>query len=225
MRYTALVLALVLVGCASQPPPAAPPIAYTPPPKIVVPPDPYADHSPDVVAAIKNNQTPTLQDGIAVLFPYSANQQWTLYCQPLRATEIRLNPDEWTDKDSVVLGDSVRWTIKVGEQAVMVEPLGTSADPNMTSNLIIHTNKRSYHLMLKLGGRPMPAIAWYYPTQVRQADTARQLAQRQAAAEESPAPGPENPPAGAVAPTVGHSTESTPTAAAQAAQPAQRVTE
>jgi type IV secretory pathway VirB9-like protein len=141
-----------------------------------------------VVAAIKNNQTPTLHDGIAVLYPYSANQQWTLYCQPLRATEIRLNPDEWTDKDSVVLGDSVRWTIKVGEQAVMVEPLGTTADPNMTSNLIIHTNKRSYHLMLKLSGRPMPAVAWYYPAQVRQADAARQLAQRQAAAQTADTP-------------------------------------
>jgi type IV secretory pathway VirB9-like protein len=138
-----------------------------------------------VVTAIKNKQTPTLHDGIAVLFPYSANQQWTLYCQPLRATEIRLNPDEFTDKDSVVLGDSVRWTIKVGDQAVMVEPLGTSADPNMTSNLIIHTNKRSYHLMLKLRSQPMPAIAWYYPAQVRQSDAARQLAQRQAAAEEA----------------------------------------
>jgi type IV secretory pathway VirB9-like protein len=118
-----------------------------------------------------------------VLFPYSANQQWTLYCQPLRATEIRLNPDESTDKDSVVLGDAVRWAIKVGEQAVMVEPLGTSADPNMTSNLIIHTNKRSYHLMLKLRSQPMPAIAWYYPAQVRQADADRQQAQREAAAQ------------------------------------------
>jgi type IV secretory pathway VirB9-like protein len=189
MRYSLLALALALVGCASQPPPA-PPIVYTPPPKIVIPPDPYADLSPDVVTAIKNKQTPTLHDGIAVLFPYSANQQWTLYCQPLRATEIRLNPDEWTDKDSVVLGDAVRWAIKVGEQAVMVEPLGTAADPNMTSNLIIHTNKRSYHLMLKLSGRPMPAIAWYYPAQVRQADADRQQAQREAAAQAADTPTP-----------------------------------
>jgi type IV secretory pathway VirB9-like protein len=147
-----------------------------------------------VVTAIKNNQTPTLQDGIAVLFPYSANQQWTLYCQPLRATEIRLNPDEWTDKDSVVLGDATRWAIKVGDQAVMVEPLGTSADPNMTSNLIIHTNKRSYHLMLKLRAKAMSAVGWYYPAQVRQADAARQVAQREAAAQAAdtttPAPTP-----------------------------------
>jgi type IV secretory pathway VirB9-like protein len=209
MRYAGLALVLLLAGCAATPPPA-PPIAYTPPPpEIVIPPDPYADLSPDVVAAIKNKQTPTLEDGIAVLFPYSANEQWTVYCQPLRATEIRLNPDESTDKDSVILGDSVRWVIKVGEQAVMVEPLGTTADPNMTSNLIIHTNKRSYHLMLKLRAKAMGAVGWYYGADVRQADAARQVAQRAAAAQAG-TPAPENPPASAVAPAV-----------AQSAQPAQ----
>jgi len=187
MKYSLLIPALFLVGCASQPP-APPPIVVAAPAKkeITIPPDPFDGLSPDVRAAIESKQTPTLHDGIAVLFPYSANSDWTIYCQPLRATEIRLNADESTDKDNVVIGDSVRWTMKIGTQAVMVEPLGTSADANMTTNLIIHTDKRSYHLMLRLRSKFMPAVQWYYPETVRRLQAARQLAQREAAQASDP---------------------------------------
>jgi type IV secretory pathway VirB9-like protein len=114
-----------------------------------------------------------------------------VYCRPLRATEIRLNADEITDKDDVILGDSVRWGIRVGATAVMVEPLATPADPNMTTNLIIHTNKRSYHLLLRLRSRYMAAVAWYYPSDVKAADEARQIALKQvAAAQDTQAAGP-----------------------------------
>jgi type IV secretion system protein TrbG len=186
-QHCLLAAAIVLAACASQPPPPVQIITKVEPPKkpvIVVPPDPMDGLSPDVRAAIQNHQAPTLPDGIATLFPYTPNQQWTIYCSPLSATEIRLNPDESTDKDSVVLGDSVRWAIKIGTQAVMVEPLGTSADPHMTTNLIIHTNKRSYHLTLRLRPKPMAAIAWYYPDDVRHQQAARQKAQREAAKQE-----------------------------------------
>jgi type IV secretory pathway VirB9-like protein len=176
-------LALIFaVGCASQPPPM-PIVQVAPPPKkeIVIPPDPMAGLAPDVQAAIENHQTPTLHDGIATIYPYSPNQSWTVYCAPLSATEIRLNPDEVADKDSVVLGDSLRWTIKVSRQAIMVEPLGTTADPHMQTNLIIATNRRSYHFVLRLRSKPMTAIAFYYPDDIRQLEAARQLAQAEAA--------------------------------------------
>lgn len=184
-RYSLLAAAIVLAGCASQPPPQIVKVEEPPPKQkeIVIPPDPMDGLSPDERAAILNHATPTLHDGIATLFPYTPNQQWTIYCSPLTATEIRLNSDEWTDKDSVVLGDSVRWAIKIGSQAVMVEPLGTPADPHMMTNLIIHTNKRSYHLQLRMRANPMAAIAWYYPDDVRHQQAARQIAQRQAAAQ------------------------------------------
>ncbi len=184
MRRQLLAAAIVLAGCASQPPPAPVIIVkhdLAPPPRIVVPPDPTANLSPDVQAAIKEHQTPTLQDGIATIIPYSPNQSWTVYCAPLSATEIRLNPDETTDKDSVILGDSLRWAIKVSRQAVMVEPLGSMADPHMVTNLIIATNRRSYHFQLRLRSKPMAAIAFYYPDDVRQLEVARQLAQAEAA--------------------------------------------
>jgi type IV secretory pathway VirB9-like protein len=53
----------------------------------------------------------------------------------------------------------------------------------MTSDLIIHTSKRSYHLLLKLRTKYMRAVAWYYTGDVEKAETARQLAQREAAAQ------------------------------------------
>jgi type IV secretion system protein TrbG len=185
MRYYLLAVLIILAGCAATPPPPAPivKVVAPPPPKIVIPPDPTANLSQEVRQAIESHQTPTIKSGITTIFPYSPDVEWTVYCQPLRATEIRLNPDEWTDKDSVVLGDSVRWAIKIGTQAVMVEPLGTSADPQMMTNLVIHSNRRSYHLNLRLRSKSMTAISWYYPDDVRELQATREAAQRETAAQ------------------------------------------
>ena len=193
MRRQLLAAALVLAGCASQAPPA--PVVVikhdlAPPPKVLIPPDPMVNLSPEVQAAIQGHQTPTLHDGIATIYPYSPNRSWAIYCAPLSATEIRLNPDEVTDKDSVVLGDSLRWAIKVSRQAVMVEPLGTTADPQMQTNLIIATNRRSYHFVLRLRSKPMTAVQFFYPDDVRQLEAARQVAQHEAAKEAADPPAP-----------------------------------
>jgi type IV secretory pathway VirB9-like protein len=191
MRRYLLTAAIILAGCASQPPPV-PIVQVAPAPKkvIVVPPDPMADLTPDVQTAIRDHQTPTLHDGIATIYAYSPTKSWDLYCAPLHATEIRLNPDEIADKDSVVLGDSLRWTIKVSRQAVMVEPLGTTADPHMQTNLIIATNRRSYHFLLRLRPTPMTAIGFYYPDDIRQLEAARQLVQSEAAKQAADPPAP-----------------------------------
>jgi len=193
MRRYLLATALAVTGCASQPPPAPMVIVkhdLAPPARVAVPPDPYEGLSANVQAAIRNHQTPTLHDGIATIYAYSPNAQWKIFCAPLQPTEIRLNPDETTDKDSVVIGDSLRWTIKVSRQAVMVEPLGTTADPNMMTTIIIATTRRSYHFLLRLRSKPMTAIAFYYPDDVRQLEAARQLAQAEAAKQAADLPAP-----------------------------------
>jgi type IV secretory pathway VirB9-like protein len=180
-------IALYLSGCAAQAPP--PPVIKVAPPsnKLYIPPDPYAGLPPDVRAAIESNQTPTLRNGITTIFPYSPDAVWTIDCAALRATELRLGPGEYTDKDSVVLGDSVRWAVRVGLHSVMVEPLGTSADPKMTTNLIISTNQHSYHLMLRLRSRFMNSVAWYYPDEVRTAEAQREAAFKLAATQNTQA--------------------------------------
>jgi type IV secretory pathway VirB9-like protein len=182
-------VALDLNGCATKvsPPPV---IKVAPPPnqEVYIPPDPYAGLPPDVRAAIERNQTPTLRNGITTIFPYSPDTAWIIDCAPLRATELRLGPGEYTDKDSVVLGDSVRWAVRVGLRSVMVEPLGTSADPKMKTNLIISTNQHSYHLMLRLRSRYMNSVAWYYPDEVRAAEAQREAALKLAAAQNTADP-------------------------------------
>jgi type IV secretory pathway VirB9-like protein len=159
----------------------------------VIPSDPYQGLPADVVAAIKSGSTETIENGITTIYLYSPDEQWIVNCQPLEATEIRLAPDEYTDKDSAVLGDSVRWDIKVSGQAVMVKPLGDALDPKMTTNLVIHTDKRSYHLQLRIHKPFSAAVQWYYPETVKAKDAARQAAIKEAAAQNNQAADPPAP--------------------------------
>jgi type IV secretory pathway VirB9-like protein len=188
LHYGLIAVAVVVMcpsGCTSRISP--PPIVKIAKKELYIPPDPYRGLSPDVRTAIESNETSTLRNGITTVFAYSPDLQWTIYCRPLRVTEIRLNQDEFTDKDDVVVGDSVRWGIRIGAQAVMVEPLGTAADPSMTTNLVIHTNRRSYHLLLRLRSHYMDAVAWYYPDEVRATAAQREAALKLAATQNAPA--------------------------------------
>jgi type IV secretory pathway VirB9-like protein len=191
MKKTLLAVAILTAGCATQPPPA-PVVVQAPQPKpeIVIPPDPWQGLPADVVAAIKSGSTDTIKNGITTIYLYSPDEQWTVNCQPLEATEIRLAPDEYTDKDNAVLGDGVRWDIKIGGQAVMVKPLGDNLDPKMETNLVIHTDKRSYHLLLRIRKPFSAAVAWYYPDMVKAEDAARQAAIKEAAAQSNQAADP-----------------------------------
>jgi type IV secretory pathway VirB9-like protein len=183
-------LALWLGACASQPPPpivvAAPTPAPTPIPK-----DPYADLSPDVADAIKHNQTPTFQHGITLVYPYSPDLQYPVNCQPLHVTEIRLRPDEWTSKENVKVGDKDRWGTIVGDHTVLLFPTGTSTsitvagaqiripgDPNMVTNLVIHTSAGHDYIFnpVRIHKPLTQAIEFYYPDEVRAQEAQRDAA-------------------------------------------------
>jgi type IV secretion system protein VirB9 len=90
----------------------------------------------------------------------------------------------------VDIGDSARWGVEIGDQTVMVKPLADASDKNMTTNLVIHTDHRSYHLLLQLGRRFMPAIGWYYPDDVKSVQASRQEALKAVAAEQLDQPAP-----------------------------------
>ena len=180
---SSLLAAAFLAGCAVQPSTPAPPqipasLTAAPAKHTEVPPDPFIGLAPDVRQAIEANQRPTLHHGITTVFAYSPDLQWTVYCQPLRVTEIQLSQDEHAKKNGVDIGDSARWGVEIGDQTVMVKPLADASNKNMTTNLVIHTDHRSYHLLLRLSTRFMPAIAWYYPDDVTIAQAARQTAQK-----------------------------------------------
>lgn len=174
-----LIVTALLAGCAAQPPAAPPPDPPPPPPKptIVIPDDPMAGLPQEVRAAIESHQTPTLHDGIATIYPYAPNQQWSIYCQPLHVTEIRLGSDEEVNADGVIIGDKDRWKVQVlPPNVIRVQPLATSADPAMSTDIVIDTDKRSYRLVLKLRSRFTQTVEWFYPDDVRAAEAAREKA-------------------------------------------------
>jgi len=189
-------IALCLNACATQPPPAPVVVQAAPTPAPTpLPPDPYASLSPDVADAIKNHQTPTLHHGITLVYPYSPDLQYPLNCQSLHVTQIRLRPDEFTDKDDVKVGDQDRWGTIIGDHTVLIFPKGSNVtisvpgaqqvippDPHMVTNVIIHTSLGNDYVFnpVRLGKPFTQAVQFYYPDQVRAAAAARQLALKEA---------------------------------------------
>lgn len=100
------------------------------------------------------------------VWPYSAGALYQVYASPGRVTDIALQPGE--QLLSVSAGDTVRWIIGDTESGngadrrvhVLVKP--SRAD--LRTNLVVSTDRRSYHL--ELAATPetwMASVAWEYP--------------------------------------------------------------
>ncbi|MCR5536979.1 MAG: P-type conjugative transfer protein TrbG [Succinivibrio sp.] len=87
----------------------------------------------------------------AQVFDYAMEAEPTIVCQVLRLCDIALERREQIT--SVMLGDTVRWNVnqfKTGSgdnlvQHLSIKPLAV----NLTTSLVIGTNRRAYHLILK----------------------------------------------------------------------------
>jgi type IV secretion system protein VirB9 len=130
----------------------------------------------DIREAIVSGQLHTLREGITTTFAYEPHTQPVINCQVLRVTEIVLNGDETIASDGVSAGDTERWAIQPLNNRVLVKP----KEPGITTDLIIVTNRRSYHFSLRTRTPYMPQVAFYYPDEVRHAEAARQHALREA---------------------------------------------
>jgi type IV secretory pathway VirB9-like protein len=189
MKYV-LIMAVLFAGCATTPPPPpAPVVMQAPTPKPPVPADPYAGMPSDEAYAIQHNETPTLQHGITLIYPYSQDLAYPINCQPLEATEIILGPGEFTSDKDVIIGDSERWNMTVGDGVVLVKPARTTQtlssgpqDPvpevhpgaiNMTTNIHVHTNLRNYTVLPRIRKPVTQQVEWYYPDDVRAQAAAR----------------------------------------------------
>lgn len=182
-RRVLLIPAALLAGCTMPqqqppPPPYVPAALVNPPPKPVeIPPDPFAGLSPAEQHAITSGRPKTLREGITVLYAYSPHTQPVVYCEPLRVTEIVLNRDEKINTNGVAAGDSTRWDIDPLDNRVLAKP----SEPGLVTDLIIATNKRSYHLTLKSRAPYMAQVSFYYPDEILQAEAERNAALRKAA--------------------------------------------
>ena len=100
------------------------------------------------------------------VYPYTEGALYRLYASPNQVSDIALQPGETLV--SVSAGDTVRWV--VGDTAsgsgasarahVLVKPV----NPNIRTNLMIATDRRTYHLELEsTSGSYMAALSWRYP--------------------------------------------------------------
>lgn len=138
-------MTIFICGCSARK--AAPPLELVPATLLKPePPPPPAesvlDHQPaDVRIAIANYQrrgaAPILHDGITTTFPYQADAQFVVLCEPLRLTEILLAPGE--SADDAAAGDTERWMIQPVDGRVLVKPKAAG----IATNLIILTRRHA----------------------------------------------------------------------------------
>ena len=100
------------------------------------------------------------------IYPYAQGALYQLYAAPERISDIMLGSDE--SLTSVAAGDTVRWIIGdtvsgsgAGKRThILVKP----AAPGLQTNLVITTDKRSYHLdLVSTAKTAMAALSWDYP--------------------------------------------------------------
>lgn len=101
------------------------------------------------------------------VYPYTEGALYRVYAAPDQVTDIALQPGEKVI--SVSAGDTVRWVVGdttsgqgENEQArVLVKPIR----PQLKTNLVISTDRRSYHLELEsTTDTYMAALSWTYPS-------------------------------------------------------------
>ena len=101
------------------------------------------------------------------VYPYTQGALYRLYAAPERVSDIALQPGE--KLTSVSAGDTVRWVIgdtlsgtgTAQRTHVLVKPFA----PGLTTNLVITTDRRAYHLQLDSTEKTaMAAISWTYPS-------------------------------------------------------------
>lgn len=113
------------------------------------------------------------------IYPYTEGALYRLYASPGQVSDIALQPGE--QLISVSAGDTVRWVVGdtasgsgAGTRAhVLVKPVS----PDIRTNLMIATDRRTYHLELEAtAGSYMAALSWRYPRAELAALAARNVA-------------------------------------------------
>ena len=100
------------------------------------------------------------------IYPWSEGAIFRLYTCPGRVSDIALEPGE--TMVSVAAGDTVRWIVgnttsgsgASRREHVLVKP----TMPGIATNLLILTDRRSYHVdLVSTAGSAMASVSWSYP--------------------------------------------------------------
>jgi type IV secretion system protein VirB9 len=135
------------------------------------PPEP-ADPSARIADAHAEARIEPSRDGFInamQVYPWTEGALYQVYTAPGQVTDIALQPGEQlVGAGPVAAGDTVRWIIGdttsgAGETAqvhILVKP----TRPDLSTNLIINTDRRTYHLELHATERTwMASVSWLYP--------------------------------------------------------------
>lgn len=103
------------------------------------------------------------------VYPYSEGALYQLYAAPGQVTDITLQEGErLVDSSPVAAGDTVRWIIGDTESgsgaAKRIHVLVKPTRPGLVTNLVINTDRRTYHLELRSTEETyMASVSWLYP--------------------------------------------------------------
>jgi type IV secretion system protein VirB9 len=100
------------------------------------------------------------------VYPYTKGALYQLYAAPAQVTDIALEPGE--KLVSVSAGDTVRWVVgdttsgdgAAAQVHILVKPIGA----DLETNLVITTDRRTYHLEMRSSASTyMASVSWTYP--------------------------------------------------------------
>ncbi|SIQ80641.1 type IV secretion system protein VirB9 [Rhizobium sp. RU35A] len=103
------------------------------------------------------------------VYPFVDGALYQVYTSPGQITDISLQPGEQlVGSGPVAAGDTVRWIIGDTESGsgatkqihILVKP----TRPELTTNLVINTDRRTYHMELRSTEKTyMASVSWQYP--------------------------------------------------------------
>jgi len=103
------------------------------------------------------------------VYPFTDGALYQVYCAVGEITDIALQPGEQlVGSGPVAAGDTVRWIIgdtqsgtgATAQVHILVKP----SRPELVTNLIVNTDRRTYHMELRAGEKTyMASVSWQYP--------------------------------------------------------------
>lgn len=102
-------------------------------------------------------------------YPWTDGALYQVYAAPGQVTDIALQEGEQlVGPGPVAAGDTVRWiigdTVSGSGPTARVHILVKPTRPDLTTNLVINTSRRTYHLELRAGASTyMASVSWTYP--------------------------------------------------------------
>ena len=102
-------------------------------------------------------------------YPWTDGALYQVYAAPGQVTDIALQEGEQlVGPGPVAAGDTVRWiigdTVSGSGASARVHILVKPTRPDLVTNLVINTDRRTYHLELRAGASTyMASVSWTYP--------------------------------------------------------------